>query len=85
MSDAKYKFDPTIAIDSIVLQEVESKLGNLGAFLMNTFVEPAAAVFIMQSVIDALDSAKEQLGLTDEEDFDNVEDTDESIEDLILI
>ena len=40
------------------LEEIESRYSDLGAWLMGTFTSGAAPLFILQSVMDAVDRAR---------------------------
>ena len=50
-----------VSIDKQDLKEIESNYEKLAGFLTSNFVSFPACAFVLQSIIDAVDEAKEQL------------------------
>ena len=53
-----------ISIDKQDLEEIENNYDKLGRFLTSNFVSFSACAFVLQTIMDAVDKAKEQLEQT---------------------
>ncbi len=52
----------TIGVDAQDLKEIESKYEKLAGFLTSNLTSWPACAFVLQSIMDAVKNAKEQLG-----------------------